>query len=90
MIPKNNCLDCKTTIWDNNPITQPQKGNYAICMYCGCVMIFDRKLKLNRPKKIPDEIKKQSFLIKSALNKEISIEQVVKNLLIKEGHIKSH
>ncbi len=90
MIPKTECPYCHTLLWDDNPSFQPKKNNYCICMYCAEVSQFDKKLILVSPKTIPQDVDFKSRIAKLAIKCGVSIEQVVKDILIKEGHIKSH
>ena len=90
MIPKSSCPYCKIVLWDNNPPFQPEEKDYAICIYCGEVSRFNNQLILIKPKKIPYDVRLKSNLAKLAISAKISLEQIVKNELIKSGHIKSH
>ncbi len=90
MIPKSNCPHCNHELWDNDPILQPEKGNYMCCMYCGGVGIFTKNLRVVIPKRIPEDVECKSRIIKLALKVGVSVEQIVKDSLIKDGHIKSH
>lgn len=90
MIPKVNCIKCKTELWDENPILQPQKGNHCIFIYCGNVAVFDKNLKLKKAKNIPHNVYVKSLIIKKCISMNISVEEVIKNSLLKEGHIIEH
>ena len=67
MIPKSNCLDCKKLLWDDYPQVQPVKGSGCVCIFCGCIMEFDKDLKLIRPKKITESLKELSTFTKLLL-----------------------
>lgn len=90
MIPKQKCPYCDQILWDDNPNYQPEKGMYAICIYCGEACIFDKKLNLQKCLELPSEVRLKSTIAKTALKIGISLEQVMKDELIKDGHIKSH
>lgn len=90
MIPKNNCLKCNTILWDPNPPVQPIPGSYCICINCGNPAIFDKNLKLKIAKKIPLDILIKSIAIKNAIANGVNMDQILKDELIKHGHIKQH
>ncbi len=64
MIPKSKCLECKKYLWDDLPPVQPKNGDKAICIFCGCMMEFNKKLQLLPLKKITPETQEASTLIK--------------------------
>lgn len=90
MIRKSHCPYCYTFLWDDNPPLQPVENNYAICIYCGEASMFDKNLHLKKPDKLPYDIKFKSDIAKQALKNGISLEEVLKNTLTKDGHIRSH
>ena len=90
MIPKTNCLKCNALLWDDNPIQPVKKGDYVLCIYCGNPAVFDKNLKLKTPKKIPIDIYLKSIAIKQAISNGLNMDQIIKDELIKCGHIKEH
>lgn len=90
MIPHSNCPHCSKSLWDDKPLFQPKPGMYALCIYCGNALRFTKNLRLVKPKHIPKAVLAESEIAKYALKIGISIEQFVKDELIKEGHIHSH
>lgn len=64
MIPKSKCLDCKKDLWDDLPPYQPKKGDSCVCIFCGCMMEFNKVLKLIHPKELTHQMKEISTIIK--------------------------
>lgn len=63
-IPRSKCLECKKYLWDDIPPIQPQRGCPVICVFCGCMMEFGKKLQLTTNKKITKEMNEASSIIK--------------------------
>lgn len=63
-IPKSKCLECKKYLWDELPSRPPDIGGLVVCVFCGHMMEFGNKLQLIKTKKIHEEAKEASLIIK--------------------------
>ena len=79
MIPKINCLDCNHALYDNKTETKVECGDVFICVYCGCIMEFNKNLKPKRPKQITSKMVEASLAVKGILDMGLDPEQVFLN-----------
>lgn len=83
MIPKINCPYCGELLWDDNPIYQPTEGCFSICIFCGDISVFEKKLTLRKSSndELDDDLIFRSRLIKEAIKRKIDISHIIKDAI---------
>lgn len=81
MIPLSKCPNCKHELYDSAPERMPQKGDLAVCIYCGEILEFDEHLYLTPTLKRDEETLEGQSIVKFMLSHNMDVEKIFKEAL---------